>query len=38
MRNDMGNEVVVCMARDRIYCLAREKAQLEARIAEIEGR
>ncbi len=37
MRGDLSHEGVVCGARDRIMCLVKEKAALEARIAELEA-
>lgn len=37
MRHDLGHEGIVCGARDRIMCLVKEKAALEARVAELEA-
>lgn len=38
LRSDWYLEAKVCVARDRIYCLVKEKAILEARIKELEER
>ena len=35
MRHDLGHEGIVCGARDRIMCLMKEKAELEARVADL---
>lgn len=36
MRDQLNHEAIVTAARDRIMCLTKEKAALEARILELE--